>query len=158
MTATETKTKKKKLTLSIESSLIRRLDIEAAKEGKGHDRSSIVGALVEGHIILPDEVGDFFDESSTPAQQPDGKASERQPTNPTNREKTTLYLSVKSARRLGLHATWTGEDRSSAVERLIREHIPSWKIYDPEDSYLTTRRKDRQGGAPSVRDSAAEQN
>ena len=117
--------KKTKLTLVIGEKLDRRLDLEAAISGKGHDRSSIVEDLINTHISLPEAVDAILTE---PAE---AKASGRQPTEDGTRGKTTFYLSPSTARRLQLHATWTGEDRSDAVERLIREWITPWNVYDP---------------------------
>src|SRR5262245_41438945 len=102
--------KKTKLTLVIGEKLNQRVDLEAAIRGKGHDRSSIVEALVDAHIRLPEAVDAIL---SQPAET---KASTRQPSEDGARSKTTFYLSASAARRLQLHMTWTGEDRSEAVE------------------------------------------
>jgi hypothetical protein len=115
---------KKKLTLSIEPRLNQRLDFQAAVAGKGHDRSSIVDALITGHIQLPDDWQDFPDTTSAMPEPPDDKASPRQ------REKTTFYLSVKAARMLGLHSQLAEKNRSRVVEALIEDHITPWGVYD----------------------------
>jgi hypothetical protein len=135
---------KKKLTLSIEPSLNRRIDIEAAVRGKGHDRSSIVEGLINRHICLPDDWREFPDNDARTPRPADGKASPRQ------REKTTFYVSTMAARLLGLHAQLTEEDRSSVVERLIAEHVTPWDVYDPRECHLTTRRKGRQSEAAEI--------
>ena len=46
---------KKKLTLTIAEDLNCRLDFDAIIKGKGHDRSSIVDALVSRWIELPED-------------------------------------------------------------------------------------------------------
>src|SRR5262245_11051448 len=97
---------KKKLTLCIEPRLNQRLDIQAAVAGKGHDRSSIVDALITGFIRLPDDWQDFPDTPSAMPEPADDKAS------PRRREKTTFYVSVKAARMLGLHAQLAETNRS----------------------------------------------
>jgi hypothetical protein len=141
--------KKSKLTLSIDPGLNQRLDFQAARDGKGHDRSSIVEGLIDTHIKLPDDMDDFFDDVPE-TRAPDDKSSRRQAAETVTRNKTTFYLSPKVAKRLSLYAVWTKKDRSSIVEGLIRDHVTQWDIYDPRESYLTTRRKDRQSGASPI--------
>jgi hypothetical protein len=141
--------KKTKLTLVIGEKLNQRLDLQAAIGGKGHDRSSLVEGLIDAHIRLPHAVDAILTE---PAE---AKASGRQPTEDGTRGKTTFYLAPSTARRLQLHATWTGEDRSEAVERLIREHIPPWDVYDPRKSFVSTRRNGRQSEAEVISSAAA---
>jgi hypothetical protein len=128
---------KKKLTLSIDPRLNQRLDFQAAVAGKGHDRSSIVDALITGHIRLPDDWQDFPDTLSATPEPPDDKAAGR------HREKTTFYVSVKAARVLGLHSQLAETNRSRVVEALIEDHVTPWDVYDPREKYLSTRRKDR---------------
>lgn len=130
--------KKKKLTLSIDTALNRRLDFEAAVRGKGHDRSSIVDALINQHICLPADLLQFPDEAAVTPQRTEDKTVTRQ------REKTTFYFSPMAARLLGLHAQLAEADRSEIVERLIGDHVPPWDVYDPRESYVATRRKSRQ--------------
>jgi hypothetical protein len=140
---------KKKLTLSIDPELNQRLDFQAAVAGKGHDRSSIVDALVERHIQLPDDWQHFPDVESTASEQPDDKASGRQ------REKTTFYLSVRAAKILGLHSQLTETNRSRVVESLIEAHVTPWKIYDPREFKAPARRNGRQGEEVSISSSGA---
>jgi hypothetical protein len=140
---------KKKLTLSIDPALNQRLDFQAAVSGKGHDRSSIVDALILGHIRLPDDWQDFPDTDGATPEPADDKASLRQ------KEKTTFYLSVKAARMLGLHAQLAEAHRSRVVESLIEEHIPPWAVYDPRRSFVSTRRIGRQGEAEAINPSVA---
>jgi hypothetical protein len=135
---------KKKLTLSIEPSLNRRIDIEAAVRGKGHDRSSIVEGLINRHICLPEDWREFPDSDAQTPRATEGKASPRQ------REKTTFYVSTMAARLLGLHAQLTETDRSSIVERLVTEYITPWDVYDPRECHLTARRKGRQSEAAEI--------
>jgi hypothetical protein len=42
--------------------------------------------------------------------------------------KIAAYVSVESARRLGIHATMTDQDRSSIIDSLIREHLRDWVV------------------------------
>jgi hypothetical protein len=134
----------KKLTLSIDPSLNRRIDIEAAVRGKGNNRSSIVEGLIVRHISLPDDWREFPGNEGQTPRPADGKASPRQ------REKTTFYVSIMAARLLGLHAQLTEEDRSSIVERLITENITPWDVFDPRESFVSTRRKGRQGEGTEI--------
>src|SRR5271163_4862262 len=97
--------KKSKLTLSIEPGLNQRLDYQAARDGKGHDRSSIVEALIDRHIKLPGDVRDFFLDAPE-TQHTDAKSSRRQPAEAVTRDKTTFYLSPMMAKRLGHYAVW----------------------------------------------------
>jgi hypothetical protein len=135
---------KKKLTLSIDPALNQRLDIQAAVAGKGHDRSSIVDALILGHIRLPDDWQDFPDTDSATPEPPEDKASGRR------REKTTFYVSVKAARMLGLHSQLAETNRSRVVEALIDEHVPLWGVYDQRKSFVSTRRNGRQSEAEVI--------
>jgi hypothetical protein len=149
-TESEMKVKKdKKLTLSIEQGLNRRLDIQAALDGKGHDRSSILDGLVKQHIERPDDVTAFMVDAPKP-QATEVKASGSQPVATVTRSKTTYYLSFESDRVLRLHALLTRQDLSPIVEGLIRAHVTPWDIYDPREFHLTSRRKDRQGGARPI--------
>jgi hypothetical protein len=135
---------KRKLTLSIDPELNRRLDIQAAVAGKGHDRSSIVDALITGHIELPDDWHQFPDMPSATVEPPDDKASGRK------REKTTFYLSVKAARMLGLHSQLADTNRSRVVEALIEDHVPLWGVYDQRKSFVSARRIGRQTEAAPI--------
>ncbi len=139
---------KKKLTLSIEPRLNLRLDIQAAVAGKGHDRSSIVDALILGNIKLPDDWQDFPDAESATVEPPDAESSKRQ------RQKTTVYVSIKAARMLGLHAQLTESNRSRVVEALIDAHIPIWAVYDQREYKTPARRSDRRSEGDSIRDTA----
>ena len=140
---------KKKLTLSIDPALNQRLDFEAARAGKGHDRSSIVDALIIEHVHLPDDWRGFPDMPSATPEQAEDKPSPRQ------REKTTFYLSAMASRLLGLHSHIVEADRSSIVERLIREHVTPWDLYDPREKFVTSRRNGRQSEAASISPTAA---
>lgn len=60
---------------------------------------------------------------STRGQEPKGKV------------KIAAYVSVESARRLGIHATMTDQDRSTIIDSLIREHLRDWVVqYRPSGS------------------------
>jgi hypothetical protein len=147
--------KKSKLTLSIASDLSQRLDFQAARDGKGHDRSSILEDLIKDHVPLPDDLAAFL-VGARQAGPTDDKASRRQSPRPVARGKTTFYLSVEFARRLSLHAVLTGEDRSSIVEGLIRDNFTPWNIYDPRESHLSTRRKSRQSDSAEINSPVAD--
>ncbi len=48
--------------------------------------------------------------------------------------KIAAYVSLDSARRLGIHATMTSQDRSSIIDQLIREHLRDWVVqYRPSN-------------------------
>jgi hypothetical protein len=123
--------KKKKLTLSIETDLTRRLDFEAALRGKGHDRSSIVGDLVDLHIDLPADWKPLAVEVETIPEWMAAKMPARQ------RDKATFYFSPMTAMRLGLYARRLGFDQSDVVEGLIRKYITPWDIYDPRTHHTS---------------------
>jgi hypothetical protein len=42
--------------------------------------------------------------------------------------KIAAYISLESARRLGIHATMTGKDRSTIIDALIKEHLRDWVV------------------------------
>ena len=42
--------------------------------------------------------------------------------------KLAAYVSLESSRRLGIHATMTGQDRSTIIDNLIREHLRDWVV------------------------------
>jgi hypothetical protein len=42
--------------------------------------------------------------------------------------KISAYLSVESARRLGIHATMTNQDRSTIIDALIRDNLRDWVV------------------------------
>jgi hypothetical protein len=45
-----------------------------------------------------------------------------------SKQKISVYVSLESARRLGIHATMTGQDRSAIVDSLIRDHLRDWVV------------------------------
>jgi predicted nucleic-acid-binding protein len=47
---------------------------------------------------------------------------------PKSKVKIAAYVSVESARRLGIHATMTDQDRSTIIDTLIREHLRDWVV------------------------------
>jgi hypothetical protein len=47
---------------------------------------------------------------------------------PKGKVKIAAYVSMESARRLGIHATMTDQDRSSIIDSLIREHLRDWVV------------------------------
>src|SRR3712207_6224132 len=42
--------------------------------------------------------------------------------------KIAAYVSQESARRLGIHATMTDQDKSTIIDTLIREHLRDWVV------------------------------
>lgn len=50
------------------------------------------------------------------------------PQEPKSKVKIAAYVSVESSRRLGIHATMTGQDRSTIIDTLIREHLRDWVV------------------------------
>jgi hypothetical protein len=44
--------------------------------------------------------------------------------------KSTIHLSVEASRKLDIHATMMGLDRSSLVERLINDHLRRYVVSD----------------------------
>jgi hypothetical protein len=128
--------RKKKLTLTIAENLNRRLDFEAINKGKDHDRSSIVDALVDQWIKLPEDWQKVPFPEPEPSQHPTAKPVSGQQPEAVKRLKTTFYVSPMTDRLIGLHAKLTGEDRSSAVERLIGEHIAPWGMYDTSTHHV----------------------
>lgn len=49
--------------------------------------------------------------------------------------KIAAYVTQESARRLGIHATMTEQDRSTIIDTLIREHLRDWVVqYRPSGS------------------------
>jgi hypothetical protein len=156
MPATETKVKKSKLTLSIAAALNQRLDFEAAIKGKGHDRSSIVEALISEHVKLPENVDQLLDSSPEMQEAQDAKTSGRQPTEAVTRGKTTFYFSPTAARRLRLHSLSTGQDCSSIVEGLIRDHVAPWKTYDESKMFVSARPRDRRRNEPQLNSPVSE--
>ena len=147
---------KVKLQLSVEGALVRRVDYDLARRGPGLDRSGLVESLVNEHLSIPVGLiagGDGLDsplaiESSAAVRPADGQLE---------RYKTTLHLSASAARRLGVYAAWNRLDRGDVVSALIREHITPWETYDPRESYLTSRRKDRRNGDAQLSVSGADQ-
>lgn len=67
------------------------------------------------------------------------------------KQKLTLYVSVEASRRLGVHATMTGTDRSALVDRLIQENLRRFIVSDrakPDDGV------DRQESAAGASETA----
>lgn len=53
---------------------------------------------------------------------------------PKGKVKIAAYVSLESSRRLGIHATMTGQDRSSIIDQLIREHLRDYVVqYRPSN-------------------------
>lgn len=56
-----------------------------------------------------------------------GKAAERPA---GSKVKSTIHLSLEASRKLDIHATMMGLDRSALVERLIHDHLKRWVVSD----------------------------
>ena len=53
---------------------------------------------------------------------------------PKGKVKIAAYISLESSRRLGIHATMTGQDRSAIIDQLIREQLRDWVVqYRPSN-------------------------
>lgn len=50
------------------------------------------------------------------------------PHDPKGKVKIAAYVSLESSRRLGIHATMTGQDRSTIIDQLIREHLRDYVV------------------------------
>lgn len=56
------------------------------------------------------------------------------PQDPKGKVKIAAYVSLESSRRLGIHATMSGQDRSAIIDQLIREHLRDWVVqYRPSN-------------------------
>jgi hypothetical protein len=154
---TEKIAKPKKLTLSIAPELNRLLDIQAALDGKGSDRSSLLDGLVKAHIKRPDDLDSLMagiQESQSAVVKASGSRS----------PKTTYYLSVEADTRLRFHKMTTREDLSKIVENLIRDNVTHWgaydtakqRVYDPSEHRLHKHSKGRQNEAFEVNSPDAE--
>ena len=52
--------------------------------------------------------------------------------------KIAAYISLESARRLGIHATMTDQDKSTIIDSLIKEHLRDWVVqYRPSGGSKT---------------------
>src|SRR5271163_1985235 len=127
--------KPKKLTLSVDPGLNQRLDIQAALGGKGSDRSTILDGLVKAHIKRPEDMDALM--ADAPKSEPaEAMASRGQAAPNVDKSKTTYYLSVESDRLLRLRSLMTGNDLSTIVSGLIREHITPWTVFNPAEFRL----------------------
>jgi hypothetical protein len=72
------------------------------------------------------------------AESPDsgnGKARKRPVAKPAARQavskvKSTIHLSLEASRKLDIHATMMGLDRSALVEKLVHDHLKRWIVSD----------------------------
>jgi hypothetical protein len=51
-------------------------------------------------------------------------------TSTTPKQKLTLYVSVEASKRLGVHATMFGTDRSALVQKLIEDNLKRFVVAD----------------------------
>lgn len=66
-----------------------------------------------------------------PATKPRKRASSRATTrSAAQKTKVTLVLDAEAAKRLAVHAALVGEERSSVVSQLIREHLRRFRVQD----------------------------
>ena len=67
------------------------------------------------------------EQGETKARKPRvAKATRTQ--DPKSKVKIAAYISLESARRLGIHATMTDQDKSTIIDGLIREHLRDWVV------------------------------
>ena len=80
-------------------------------------------------------------ELSPESQEPKARRSRgaRSPRTAIDRKvKISAYISVDSARRLGIHATMTDQDRSQIIDALIRDNLRDWVVqYRPSGAKTT---------------------
>lgn len=72
-------------------------------------------------------------EPKTPRRRLTTKAPK---TSTARKQKLTLYVSAENAKRLGVHATMLGTDRSALFEQLITENLKRFVVSDrakPDD-------------------------
>ena len=76
--------------------------------------------------------------------KPPRRQSPRKPpkTETAIKQKLTLYVTADGARRLGVHATMLGTDRSALVERLIADHLKRFVVSDRAKSDDDVNRSD----------------
>lgn len=55
-------------------------------------------------------------------------AKSTKPQEAKSKVKIAAYISLESARRLGIHATMTDQDKSTIIDGLIREHLRDWVV------------------------------
>jgi len=55
-------------------------------------------------------------------------AKATKPQDAKSKTKISAYISLESARRLGIHATMTDQDRSQIIDGLIRDHLRDWVV------------------------------
>jgi hypothetical protein len=72
--------------------------------------------------------------SQTGPEQSDAKARKSRVTKATKqqdakgKQKMSVYISVDSARRVGITATMTGRDKSQVIESLIQAGLRDWVV------------------------------
>jgi hypothetical protein len=70
-----------------------------------------------------------------PATRPRKRAAARTSARPAvEKTKVTLVLDSDAAKRLAVHAAIVGEERSSLVSQLIREHLRRFRVQDLDRS------------------------
>ena len=67
-------------------------------------------------------------EGAEPKSRKPRVAKSPKPQDAKSKVKISAYISLESARRLGIHATMTDQDRSRIIDGLIREHLRDWVV------------------------------
>lgn len=79
--------------------------------------------------------------TAKPRRRTAAKASAR---TSVQKQKQTLLLSEDSAKRLAVHATMLGLDRSALVDQLIQEHLRRFRVQDLDRNDVRDTGEDRQ--------------
>ncbi len=67
-------------------------------------------------------------EGSEPKSRKPRVAKSPKPQETKSKVKISAYVSLESARRLGIHATMTLQDRSQIIDGLIRDYLRDWVV------------------------------
>jgi hypothetical protein len=98
-----------------------------------HKTSSDGISLVKGRAMQPTE-----GQGSEPKSRRGRGNKSPKTQEPKSKVKIAAYVSLESARRLGIHSTMTGQDRSAIIDSLIREHLRDWVVqYRPSGSKVS---------------------
>ena len=67
-------------------------------------------------------------ETAEPKARKPRVAKSPKPQDAKSKVKISAYISLESARRLGIHATMTDQDKSAIIDGLIKEHLRDWVV------------------------------
>ncbi len=67
-------------------------------------------------------------EGAEPKSRKPRVAKSPKPQDAKAKVKISAYISQESARRLGIHATMTDQDKSTIIDGLIKDHLRSWVV------------------------------